>query len=322
MDRFIGTDVHKSSCTLAIVGPTGKRLRGFVVETHGRALRESIVQVPGKRHLCIEEGTHSEWLYELLSPHVYRMVVLGLKRRQRGPKSDKQDAYDLAERLRVNDLDMVVFKPGGRYAELRTLVRTYDKVVQDHTRVQNRLKALFRSRGIATPGTAVYKQAERAQWQAQLPGSMQTGARLLMSEADMLAELRQQALEELTEHASQHAAIKLLQAMPGMGVVRSAQVVAVVVSPHRFRTKRQFWSYCGLGIVMRATAQWAQRDGQWERRQVALCRGLNRQCNRMLKSVFKGAAQSALCGSRDDSAPLRAHYHRLLQAGTKPVASS
>ena len=26
MDRYIGLDVHASSCTLAVVGPSGKRL--------------------------------------------------------------------------------------------------------------------------------------------------------------------------------------------------------------------------------------------------------------------------------------------------------
>ncbi len=26
------------------------------------------------------------------------------------------------------------------------------------------------------------------------------------------------------------------------------------MTPHRFRTKRQFWSYCGLGIVTRSSS--------------------------------------------------------------------
>jgi len=36
MDKFIGMDVHASSCTLAIVGPTGKRIRDYVLETNGK----------------------------------------------------------------------------------------------------------------------------------------------------------------------------------------------------------------------------------------------------------------------------------------------
>jgi hypothetical protein len=33
MDRYIGIDVHKESCTVVVLGPTGKRLREAQVET-------------------------------------------------------------------------------------------------------------------------------------------------------------------------------------------------------------------------------------------------------------------------------------------------
>ncbi len=32
MDRYIGLDAHTSSCTVATIGPSGKRLRSQVVE--------------------------------------------------------------------------------------------------------------------------------------------------------------------------------------------------------------------------------------------------------------------------------------------------
>ena len=36
MDRYIGLDAHASSCTLAVVGPSGKRLGSLVVRTADR----------------------------------------------------------------------------------------------------------------------------------------------------------------------------------------------------------------------------------------------------------------------------------------------
>jgi hypothetical protein len=51
-----------------------------------------------------EEGTLSEWLYEVLEPHVEELVVAGV-RESRGPKSDKVDAFELAEQLRVGSLE-------------------------------------------------------------------------------------------------------------------------------------------------------------------------------------------------------------------------
>ena len=70
MDRYIGLDVHMQSCTMAVMGASGRQVREEVVATNGRDLVEAIRKVEGHRHLCVEEGTQSEWLYELLEPHV------------------------------------------------------------------------------------------------------------------------------------------------------------------------------------------------------------------------------------------------------------
>lgn len=69
MERYIGLDAHASSCTLAVVGPSGKRLGSQVVETNARALIEVLRGIPRNRHVCVEEGTLSGWLWEVLEPH-------------------------------------------------------------------------------------------------------------------------------------------------------------------------------------------------------------------------------------------------------------
>ncbi len=75
MDRYIGLDAHASSCTLGVLGPSGKRLGLHVVETNAKALIVVLRSIPGPRHLCLEEGTLAGWLYEVLSPHVEEIVV-------------------------------------------------------------------------------------------------------------------------------------------------------------------------------------------------------------------------------------------------------
>ena len=75
MDRYIGLDAHVASCTLAIISQTGKRLRDFPVETNGAALVEAIRAIPGHRHLILEEGAQSAWLYETLERHVDEIIV-------------------------------------------------------------------------------------------------------------------------------------------------------------------------------------------------------------------------------------------------------
>ena len=143
MERYIGLDVHAASTTFAVIGENGKRLGTHVIETNGQALVEQLKTIPGKRHVCLEEGTQSTWLYEILTPHAEEVVGVMVPE-SRGQKNDAKDAFDLAEQLRTGAIKTHVFKEVGAYGTLRELSRTHTMVVQDVVRVQNRIKALFR----------------------------------------------------------------------------------------------------------------------------------------------------------------------------------
>ena len=120
MDRYVGLDVHASSCTAAVVGPSGRHLRSQVLETNASSLIEFLKTLPRPRHLCVEEGTHAGWLHEVLLPHVEELVVAGVDH-SRGPKSDKRDAFGLAEALRVGAIKTRVYKGLGEFRQLREL---------------------------------------------------------------------------------------------------------------------------------------------------------------------------------------------------------
>ena len=121
MDRYIGADAHASSCTLAVLSPSGKRLGSHVVETNASALIEVIRTIPGPRHLCLEEGTLAGWLHEVLAPHVQTLVVAAVSE-SRGQKSDQQDAFGLAESPRVGcrSTERCTQSPCGRGARVAT----------------------------------------------------------------------------------------------------------------------------------------------------------------------------------------------------------
>jgi hypothetical protein len=68
MQRFIGLDVHGQSCTMVVIGPSAWMLGQHVVETNAKAVIDQIHAVAGDKHLCMEEGTQSGWLYEVLPP--------------------------------------------------------------------------------------------------------------------------------------------------------------------------------------------------------------------------------------------------------------
>ena len=109
--------------------------------------------------------------------------------------------------------------------------------------------------------------------------------------------------------------VQRLATAPGIGIVRAAYIVAVVMTPHRFRTARQFWSYSGLAVVTRSSSDWvSEGSGKWRRSKTQQTRGLNRNRHPLLKNVFKGAAlQITLMPEH----PLGQAYQRLLTT-TKP----
>lgn len=314
MERYIGLDAHAKSCTFAVISESGKRLKSAVVETNGRALIEFIKTVPGRTHVCLEEGTQSGWLYEILSPHVDEIIVTHLEQESRGRKDDQTDAFARAEQLRAGTVTPV-FKDGGRLGELRSLVDVQVQVTVDLVRIQNRLKALYRSRGLSTPGGEVYSQAHRDAHLSTLPAPYRPSALLLYVQLDAVQQVKKDADKQLIECSHKHAIARTLQTCPGLGPIRVAQLIATMITPHRFRGARQLWAYSGLGIVMRSSSDWVMTSGGWQRAELNKTRGLNRNYNRRLKAIFKGAATAVLSHRIE---PLYADYVRLTEQGTKP----
>jgi transposase len=313
MDRYIGLDVHAQSSTVAVISATGKRLRSLVVPTSGEALIEAIRSINGQRHVCIEEGTQSEWLHEILGPHAAEVVVV-IPVKRSGQKSDERDAWALAEDFRLGTLKPV-YKAPRAFQALRDAARAQRILVRDTTRTKNRLKAVYRSRGVLAEGEAVYSKRTREAWQAKLPSSSRELAKLLSAQLDALLELKAQAEETLAREARRHPIVARLSKVPGFGPTRAAQLVSIVMSPHRFRTKRQFWSYCGLGIVMRSSSDWQVESGKLVRKKVLQTRGLNTQRQPLLKMIFKGAATTVI--QQLPEHPLHQDYLRSIQAGVK-----
>ena len=68
---------------------------------------------------------------------------------------------------------------------------------------------------------------------------------------------------------------------------------------------------------MRSSSDWVQApDGQWVKADLHRTRGLNKNHNRILKTVFKGAATTVINQRRDSV--FAQDYRRQLDAGTKP----
>jgi len=250
-EKYIGLDVHQATISAAVMDPGGKLLMECLLETKAATILEFIQGLRGTLSLTFEEGTSAAWLHDLLKPHISRLVVCDPRKAsllKDGNKSDRMDARKLAEMLRNNQLNPVYHGEHG-IRTLKELGRSYVTITKDLTRVMNRIKALYRSWGISCGGSNVYAGRHRAQWLAKIvePG-VRVRAERLYQQLDSLQPLHLEARRDLLRESSKHAAVKLLRQIPSIGPIRAALLVALLQTPHRFRTKRQLWAYSGFAV--------------------------------------------------------------------------
>jgi len=316
--KYIGMDVHQEAIVIAVLNGSGKLVMESVVETQGSSVLQFIHGLRGELHVTWEEGTWASWLYDLLKPQVHEVLVCNPRRNallKEGSKSDKVDARKLADLLRTGMLRPVYHGEHG-LRTLRELARSYQTISKDLTRVMNRLKALYRGWGIACAGTQVYAPRYREEWLRKIEhAGVRRRAELLYEQLDGWQGLRRKLRPELLAESRNHKAAKLLRQIPCIGPIRAARLLALMQTPHRFRSKRQLWTDSGLGIETHDSAQYRYVRGQLQRsKKPQQIRGLNQNHNHEMKEIFKGAATRASCGV----GPLREFYVALLDKGMRP----
>ena len=157
----------------------------------------------------------------------------------------------------------------------------------------------------------------RAEWLAKIP---EPGVRLraerLYQKLDLLQPVRQEARRDLLVESPKHHAVTLLRQIPPIGPIRAALLVALLQTPHRFRTQRQLWAYSGFAVETHDSGEYRWVRGKLVRnRERITVRGLNDNHNPDLKNLFKGAAISASARP----GPLYDFYVSLLEKGMRPT---
>jgi transposase len=303
--QYIGMDVHTESISIAVRNSAGKLVMECVIETKASTILQFIDGLRGDLRVTFEEGTWATWLYDLMKPHVTEVVVCNTRKNtsNNGSKSDRIDARKLSEQLYMNNI--------------KSVYHGYLTITKDLTRVMNRLKALYRSWGIPCAGKEVYAPRHRAEWLAKISeAGVRRRAEHYYQQLDALRSLHQEARRDLLLEAKKHKPWKLLRLIPGIGPIRAAIVIAVMQTPHRFRTKRHLWTYSGLALETHDSAQYRVAEGQLERaKKPATVRGLNKDYNHDLKDIFKGAAMRASAAA----GPMHDFYEALLAKGRKPT---
>jgi transposase len=271
------------------------------VETSDSQILSFVSTIDGARHLVMDETTITQWLYVLLEKECNEIVVTQSDKHQNA-KTDFKEAREHAENLRTNHIERKVYHSSDSIMELRSLVSGYQDLVKNIVADKNRYKALFRQSAIIKSGASFYTDRELIETLST--GSQRFVAGPLYDRIQLLMKHKARYEKQFDRNVQKFKAIKLLTSVPGLGVIRANQIVALVVSPHRFATKYNFFAYCMLVDHIQMS------DGKVYGRKKP-------QGQSQLKGIFKSSRTSVLRGS----SALRTKYELMQQKGTSQQAA-
>src|ERR1700738_4863017 len=109
-EKYIGLDVHQATISVAVMDSMGKVVMESILETKPATILEFFAGLRGALSVTFEEGIWAAWLYDLLKPHVQKLVVCNPRKTallKDGNKNDRINARKRAELLRLDNLKPV-----------------------------------------------------------------------------------------------------------------------------------------------------------------------------------------------------------------------
>ena len=248
--QIVGMDLHRRRSVLVRMTPDGRRLDTARITNSPAELRREIARA-GKCPKIVLEATYGwYWAADTLAEagaEAHLAHPLGVKAFScRRVKNDEKDAADLADLLRMGRLAEAWIAP-SEIRELRELTRYRHKLVQVRTSAKDQVHAVLAKPGIPVTCSGIFGVGGNAWLDGLRPGQPYAGKvaslRTLADELTREITLLDTVLADLLEH---HDAYRAIQALPGIGPVLAAVIVAEIGDIRRFSCPARLCCWAGL----------------------------------------------------------------------------
>ncbi len=254
---FIGIDTHLKNWRVTI------RLDGIELKTF--SMNPSAVELSnylnkhypdGIYHLVYEAGFCGFWpsrkFKELgLDCIIVNPADVPTSNKEKVNKNDPIDSRKLARELENKSLHGI-YKGEKIHEELRNLVRLRFHIIQNQTRLKNRIKGLLHTQGIAIPTAFAGNSRWSAAfilWLKEIKLSTDAGNFTLQNVILQLQQLREHnknVLRELRKQTAENNVIKSLLTVPGIGFITAITLYSEIVDMKRFSSQAKLAAFVGL----------------------------------------------------------------------------
>jgi transposase len=248
--QIVGMDLHRRRSVLVRMTPDGRRLGTSRITNSAAELRKEIAKAGTCPQVVLEATYGWYWAADALAAagaRVHLAHPLGVKAfTYRRVKNDEKDAADLADLLRMGRLPEAWIAP-AEIRELRELTRYRIKLVQRLSGFKEQVHAVLAKLGIAVTCSDLFGVWGNA-WLDSLAlpqpyAGKVASLRRLAGELDTEITILNAVIADLLEH---HDGYHAIQALPGIGPVLAAVIVAEIGDIRRFSRPGRLSSWAGL----------------------------------------------------------------------------
>jgi len=263
--RFIGLDVHREFCEVAILEDGRVRSAGRV-RTRRKELELFAQSLGSDDELALESTGGAVAIVRILEAHVARVVVVNTKKLRQiseaKAKTDRLDARRLAELLAAGYL-AEVWCPDERTRALRRFVGRRAQLVRQRSRAKNEIAAALQRNLLDRPGVydVAGERGRRFLQGVELPDDERQTIEGCLRQVDFLDEEITAVNQALAEAAVGCQEIRRLMTVPGVNLHTAATFMACVGDIGRFRDPRKLVSYLGLDPRVRQSGEEPARHG-------------------------------------------------------------
>jgi transposase len=248
--QVVGMDLHRRRSVLVRMTADGRKLETARISNSPAELRRQIARAGKSPQVVLEAAYGWYWAADTLAAagaEVHLAHPLGVKGfAYRRVKNDERDAADLADLLRMGRLPEAWVAP-AEVRELRELTRYRHKLVRTRTSVKDQVHAILAKLGITVTCSDIFGVWGSA-WLDELvlpqpyAGKMASLRKVCAILADEIA-LLDAAIAALLED---HQGYRAVRALPGIGPVLGAVIVAEIGDVTRFPRPAELCSWAGL----------------------------------------------------------------------------